>query len=197
MPILSDLEVRHTWAQAVKVILEALEPLGSQYCGALEKGLNNGWCDRYPNQGKQSGAFSSGTYDGEPYILMNYQPDVLDHVFTLAHEAGHSMHSYFSAKHQPLSILQLHDLRRRSGQHVQRAASQPALASSRPQRRRARVLINHDIDAIRGTIFRQTMFAEFEKIRMRLVESGEPLTVERVQVDLSRIARTAISAPTS
>ena len=64
-------------------------------------GLAGRWCDRYPNQGKQSGAFSCGTYDGEPYILMNYQPDVLDHVFTLAHEAGHSMHSYYSAKHQP------------------------------------------------------------------------------------------------
>ena len=67
----------------------------------LETGLTGRWCDRYPNQGKQSGAFSSGSYDGEPYILMNYQPDVLDHVFTLAHEAGHSMHSYYSAKHQP------------------------------------------------------------------------------------------------
>ena len=66
-----------------------------------KRGLNGGWCDRYPNQGKQSGAFSAGSFDGDPYILMNYQPDVLDHVFTLAHEAGHSMHSYYSAKHQP------------------------------------------------------------------------------------------------
>ena len=63
--------------------------------------MTNGWCDRYPNQGKQSGAFIAASFDGEPYILMNYQPDVLDHVFTLAHEAGHSMHSYYSAKHQP------------------------------------------------------------------------------------------------
>ena len=101
VPILSELETQHTWDQAVKVVVTSLEPLGSDYCGVLERGLNNGWCDRYPNQGKQSGAFSSGTFDGEPYILMNYQPEVLDHVFTLAHEAGHSMHSYYSAKHQP------------------------------------------------------------------------------------------------
>ena len=67
----------------------------------LPRGLHSRWCDRYENRGKQSGAFSAGSYDGNPYILMNYQPDVLDHVFTLAHEAGHSMHSYFSAKNQP------------------------------------------------------------------------------------------------
>jgi oligoendopeptidase F len=78
-----------------------LEPLGGDYCGALENGLAGRWCDRYENRGKQSGAFSSGSFDADPYILMNYQPDVLDHVFTLAHEAGHSMHSYLSAKNQP------------------------------------------------------------------------------------------------
>src|SRR5690606_7667532 len=101
VPILSNLETRHTWNQAVKVIVKALEPLGSDYCGVLEQGLLNGWCDRYPNQGKQSGAFSSGAYGCDPYILMNYQPEVLDHVFTLAHEAGHSMHTFYSCQHQP------------------------------------------------------------------------------------------------
>src|SRR5262249_44867128 len=101
VPILSELKTKYTWQQAVKLVLEAIEPLGSEYCGALERGLNGRWSDRYPNQGKQSGAFSSGSYDGDPYILMNYQSDVLDHVFTLAHEAGHSMHSYYSAKNQP------------------------------------------------------------------------------------------------
>ena len=101
MPILSELKTKHTWAQAVKLVLSAIEPLGSDYCGVLESGLNDGWCDRYPNQGKQSGAFSCGSFDGDPYILMNYQPDVLDHVFTLAHEAGHSMHTQLSHAHQP------------------------------------------------------------------------------------------------
>ncbi len=96
VPILSELKGRHTWQQAVRLVLAAIEPLGSEYCGALERGLNGRWSDRYPNQGKQSGAFSCGSFDGDPYILMNYQPEVLDHVFTLAHEAGHSMHSYFS-----------------------------------------------------------------------------------------------------
>ncbi|HEX3997577.1 MAG TPA: oligoendopeptidase F [Pirellulales bacterium] len=179
VPILSDLEVRHNWNQAVKVVVDALEPLGSEYCGALEKGLNNGWCDRYPNQGKQSGAFSSGSYDGEPYILMNYQPDVLDHVFTLAHEAGHSMHSYLSAKQQPYQYYNYTIF------VAEVASTFNEQLLSRHLRDRAKsdderaVLINHDIDAIRGTIFRQTMFAEFEKITHATVEAGEPLTVER------------------
>ena len=102
VPILADLRKRHNWNQAVALVLEALQPLGSDYCGQLDKGLTAArWCDRYENRGKQSGAFSNGSYLGEPYILMNYQPDVLDHVFTLAHEAGHSMHSRLSAKNQP------------------------------------------------------------------------------------------------
>ena len=101
VPILSEIETRHTWNQAVKVCIEALAPLGSDYCGVLEAGLMGRWCDRYPNQGKQSGAFSYGSFDGDPYIMMNYKPEVLNDVFTLAHEAGHSMHSYYSSKHQP------------------------------------------------------------------------------------------------
>ena len=81
-----------------------LKPLGNDYCNVLLDGLSSErWCDRYPNQGKQSGAFSCGSFDGNPYILMNYKPEVLDDVFTLAHEAGHSMHSYYSAKHQPFT----------------------------------------------------------------------------------------------
>jgi len=179
VPILSEMEVRHTWAQAVKVILEALEPLGSEYCGALNKGMNNGWCDRYPNQGKQSGAFSSGTYDGEPYILMNYQPDVLDHVFTLAHEAGHSMHTYFSAKHQPYQYYNYTIfVAEVASTFNEQLLSRHLRARARSDEERA-ALINHDIDAIRGTIFRQTMFAEFEKQTHAAVEAGEPLTVER------------------
>src|SRR5206468_844211 len=101
VPILSELETRHNWPDAVEVVIEALRPLGDEYTSTLSAGLGGRWCDRYPNRGKHSGAFSSGSYDGDPYILMNYQPRVLDHVFTLAHEAGHSMHSFYSARNQP------------------------------------------------------------------------------------------------
>jgi oligoendopeptidase F len=179
VPILNELETRHTWDQAVKVVVRSLEPLGSDYCGVLEGGINNGWCDRYPNQGKQSGAFSSGSFDGDPYIMMNYQPEVLDHVFTLAHEAGHSMHSYFSAKHQPYQYYNYTIfVAEVASTFNEQLLSRHLMEKARSREERA-YLVNRDIDAIRGTIIRQTMFAEFEKIAHATVESGEPLTVEK------------------
>ena len=179
VPILSELESRHTWPQATKVILSALEPLGREYCGVLEKGLNGRWCDRYPNQGKQSGAFSSGSFDGDPYILMNYQPEVLDHVFTLAHEAGHSMHSYYSAKHQPFQYYNYTIfVAEVASTFNEQLLSRKLMSQANSDKQRA-YLVNREIDAIRGTILRQTMFAEFERITHALAEAGEPLTVER------------------
>jgi oligoendopeptidase F len=153
--------------------------LGSEYCEALERGLNGRWCDRYPNRGKQSGAFSCGSYDGDPYILMNYQPTVLDHVFTLAHEAGHSMHSYYSARSQPFDYYEYTIfVAEVASTFNEQLLSRHLLAKADSAEQRA-FLINHDIDGIRGTIIRQTMFAEFERITHELVEAGEPLTVER------------------
>jgi oligoendopeptidase F len=179
VPILSELETKHTWDQAVKLVLSALEPLGSEYCGALEAGLKGRWCDRYENKGKQSGAFSAGSFDGDPYILMNYQPTVLDHVFTLAHEAGHSMHSYYSAKEQPYQyynyVIFVAEV---ASTFNEQLLSRHLLAKARDERRRA-YLVNRQIDAMRATIYRQTMFAEFEKITHALAENNEPLTVDR------------------
>ncbi len=181
VPILSELERRHTWQQAVDVVIQSLTPLGTEYGRALERGLNDGWCDRYENQGKQSGAFSCGSYDGQPYILMNYQEEVLNHVFTLAHEAGHSMHSYFSAKSQP---FQYYDytifVAEVASTFNEQLLLRHLLAQAADRRERA-YLVNKAIDDIRGTIFRQTMFAEFEKITHELVEAGEPLTVARLR----------------
>jgi oligoendopeptidase F len=179
IPILTDLQVRRTWQQAVNVTLESLEPLGRDYCGVLEKGLNGRWCDRYENQGKQSGAFSSGAYRSDPYILMNYQPAVLDHVFTLTHEAGHSMHSYYSGQHQPYQYYQYTIfVAEVASTFNEQLLSKYLMDRARNDRERA-FYINREIDAIRGTIIRQTMFAEFEKITHALAEEGEPLTVER------------------
>jgi oligoendopeptidase F len=179
VPILSKLQARHTWNQAVDLVIAALEPLGSDYGGTLERGLRGRWCDRYENQGKQSGAFSAGSYDGDPYILMNYQADLLDHVFTLAHEAGHSMHSYYSVKHQP---YQYYDyaifVAEVASTFNEELLSRHLLTRARDKRRRA-YLVNRQIDAMRATIFRQTMFAEFEKITHELAESDEPVTLDR------------------
>jgi oligoendopeptidase F len=181
VPILSDLQTRHPWNQAVKLVLASLEPLGSEYCAALEQGLSGGWCDRYPNQGKQSGAFSCGSFDGSPYILMNYQPDVLDHVFTLAHEAGHSMHTYFSARHQPFQYYNYTIfVAEVASTFNEQLLARHMMVRAKSDKQRA-FLINRQIDAIRGTIIRQTMFAEFERTTHALVEAGEVLTVDRIK----------------
>ncbi len=179
VPILSDLDQKRTSQQGVNAVIESLAPLGNEYTSVLERGLTaDRWCDRYPNQGKQSGAFSCGTFDAAPYIMMNYQPTVLDHVFTLAHEAGHSMHSHYSAKSQPFQyynyVIFVAEV---ASTFNEQLLSRHLMAQAGTSDERA-YLINRDIDAIRGTIIRQTMFAEFEKIIHALAEAGEPLTIE-------------------
>ncbi len=188
VPILSDLDQKRTWKQAVKAVMQSLEPLGDEYCRVLQAGLTDDrWCDRYPNRGKQSGAFSCGTFDGAPYIMMNYQPTVLDHVFTLAHEAGHSMHSYYSAKSQP---FQYYDyvifVAEVASTFNEQLLSRHLMQQAKTDEERA-YLINRDIDAIRGTIIRQTMFAEFEKIIHALAESGEPLTIDCFKSEYNKL----------
>jgi oligoendopeptidase F len=180
-PIVSELRMKHTWAQATKTVVRALEPLGSEYCGALERGLEGRWCDRYENKGKRSGAFSAGSFQGDPYILMNYQPDVLNHVFTLAHEAGHSMHSYYSARHQPFRYYNYTIfVAEVASTFNEELLSEHLLERARDDKERA-YLLNREIDDIRATLVRQTMFAEFEKIIHDLVEAGEGLTLDRLR----------------
>jgi oligoendopeptidase F len=181
VPLVADLDKRHTWDEAVSLIIEALQPLGDEYCNRLHQGLHGRWCDRYPNAGKQSGAFSSGTFDSDPYILMNFEEEVIEHVFTLAHEAGHSMHTRYSADNQPYQY---------SGYTIfvaevastfnEQLLSRLLLKRASTDRERAAILVR-EIDAIRGTIVRQTMFAEFEKLAHASVEAGEPLTLERIR----------------
>jgi oligoendopeptidase F len=181
VPILSEMNTDYPWDEAVEMVLEAVGPLGEEYQLALRSGFQNRWCDRYENKGKQSGAFSCSAFDGHPYILMNYQSDVLNHVFTLAHEAGHAMHSYFSARSQP---YQYYDyvifVAEVASTFNEQLLSHYLLERAKDDRQRA-YLINREIDDIRGTILRQTMFAEFEMITHELAESNEPLTSERVQ----------------
>jgi oligoendopeptidase F len=179
VPILAELQTRQTWDEAVEMVLAALAPLGSSYGAVLEKGLRGRWCDRYENQGKQSGAFSSGSYEADPYILMNYQADVLDHVFTLAHEAGHSMHTWLSAHERPFQyyhyVIFVAEV---ASTFNEQLLGKHLLDQARDDRQRA-YLINRLLDDIRGTIFRQTMFAEFEKIIHQLAEQNEPLTLDK------------------
>ncbi len=177
VPILSDIEVEHSWDEAVDVISQAMAPLGEEYCDVLRNGLAGRWCDRYPNKGKQSGAFSAGSYDGDPYILMNYKPKVLNDVFTLAHEAGHSMHSWYSVNNQPYEYYNYTIfVAEVASTFNEQLLTRHLLANTDDDRFKA-YLINNEIDSIRATIIRQTMFAEFEKLTHEMAEAGEPLTV--------------------
>ncbi len=187
VPILSDIEVKHQWDEAVDVVCESLSPLGDEYCSVLREGLSGRWCDRYPNQGKQSGAFSYGTYDGTPYIMMNYKPSVLNDVFTLTHEAGHSMHSYMSIQNQPYEYYNYTIfVAEVASTFNEQLLTRHMLDNAKDDRLKA-YLINNEIDSIRGTIIRQTMFAEFEKITHAMAEAGEPLTVDALKTTYGKL----------
>ena len=181
VPLVPELEQRHTWDEAIQEITTSLQPLGEEYCDQLEAGLRGRWCDRYPNVGKQSGAFSSGTYDSDPYILMNFQEDVIEHVFTLAHEAGHSMHTRLSADAQPFQYAGYTIfVAEVASTFNEQLLTRHLLSKAHSPKQRA-AIISREIDAIRGTIIRQTMFAEFERMSHASVESGEPLTLEKIR----------------
>lgn len=145
----------------------------------MRKGLLEGrWVDRYENQGKRSGAFSYGAYGTPPYIMMNYKEDVLDSMFTLAHEAGHSMHTHYSAKNQPYhyshyTIFVAEVASTFNEQLLGKHLFEQATTKIEKAR-----LINKEIEEIRGTIIRQTMFAEFEQIIHAIAEEGQPLTLD-------------------
>jgi oligoendopeptidase F len=178
VPLLGDIQWQHSYDQAVDAVIAGLAPLGEEYGHELSRGLRHGWVDRYENKGKASGAFSYGSYTGEPYILMNFKSDVLDDVFTLAHEAGHSMHSYFSARsnaymHWHYTTFEAEVASTFNEQLMQRYFIGRA---DSPEARA--YLVNKEVDAIIGSLFRQTMFAEFEAKTHALVESGTPLTVD-------------------
>jgi len=180
-PIVAKTRTRHTWDEAVEVIMAALAPLGTEYCETLGAGLRGRWCDRYENRGKQSGAFSNGSYDGQPYILVNFQEDVLDSVFTLAHEGGHSMHSYFSCQNQPYAYYDYTlFVAEVASTFNETLLGRYLLDKARDKHERA-LILNQQIDTIRGTVFRQTMFADFEKLAHASAESGEPLTLDRAK----------------
>ncbi|MBX7258649.1 MAG: oligoendopeptidase F [Candidatus Hydrogenedentes bacterium] len=187
VPIVQTKRVNIPYGNAVSTILESLEPLGGEYCKALEKGLKGRWVDRYENKGKRSGAFSSGAYVGPPYILMNYRNDVMDSMFTLAHEAGHSMHTYFSARNQPYQYYNYTIFVAEVASTFNEQLLGKYLFERAKDKRTRAFLINKEIDEIRGTIIRQTMFAEYEKVIHAIAESGEPLTLERLRAEYGKL----------
>lgn len=180
VPIVREKERVTPWDKAVDLVVQSLAPLGDEYQTALEKGLKRErWADRYENQGKRSGAFSSGGYAGPPYMLMNYRDNVFDHVFTLAHEAGHSMHTYYSARHQPYHYYGYTIFVAEVASTFNEQLLNHSLIEQANDTKTRAFLINREIEEIRGTLVRQTMFAEFEKIIHDVAEGGQPLTLDR------------------
>jgi len=178
LPFSSGVKTRYSFDEAVDTVCNALSVLGDEYTGVIREGLTGGWVDKYENKGKRSGAFSAGSYTGYPYILMNYKEDVLRDLFTLAHEGGHSMHSHYSAKHNPFQHYQytIFEAEVASTFNEQLLADYLLQHAETPQMRA--YIIGKQLDDIVATIFRQTMFAEFEHTVHRLYEDGTPLTVE-------------------
>jgi oligoendopeptidase F len=177
--MVSEIETHVSWDEAVDKVTAALAPLGSEYVDTLAYGLREGrWCDRYENKGKRSGAFSYGTFTSPPYIMMNYKSDVFSDVFTLAHEAGHSMHTWYSRKaqvfqnyHYPIFLAEV------ASTFNEALLTDYLLKNTHDPQMRA-YLVNRQLDDLRGTLFRQTMFAEFERAIHAAEEAGEALTLE-------------------
>jgi len=179
VPIIEDVEFRMPYEEAVDVCVQAIAPLGEAYGRILKQGLTGGWVDRYENRGKRSGAYSSGCYDSPPYILLNYEENNINSLYTLMHEAGHSMHSYYSKKNQPYVT---HDytifVAEVASTFNENLLSRYLLESYKDNPRMRAYILNREIDNLRATLFRQTMFAEFEKITHKVVEANHPLTLD-------------------
>jgi oligoendopeptidase F len=178
VPLVPEIDSRVTFDEAIEQILAAFEPLGPEYTATLSEGLRGRWCDRYETKGKRSGAFSSGSFGAPPYILMNYKTDVFSDVYTLAHEAGHSMHTWFAQRSQsfqdynyPIFLAEV------ASTFNEELLTHYLLEKTDDKKMRA-YIINRQIDDIRGTLFRQTMFAEFEKIIHAIEERGGALTLD-------------------
>lgn len=179
VPLVGDVRFQMPYDEAVHTCVEAVAPLGDEYAEVLRQGLLGGWVDRYENRGKRSGAYSSGCYDSPPYILINYEENNINSLYTLIHEAGHSMHSHFARKHQPYvdhaySIF----VAEVASTFNEDLLSRHLLRKHRENPAMQAYILNREIDNIRATLFRQTMFAEFEKRVHLLAEENRPLTLE-------------------
>ncbi|GJL77183.1 MAG: peptidase [Nitrospinaceae bacterium] len=182
VPLVKDIHWQMSYGEATEKITEALKPLGNDYTDAVNKGLmHERWVDRYENKGKRSGAYSSGCYDSNPFILMNYHEDNINSLYTLAHEAGHSMHSYYSKKNQPYLYADYTIFVAEVASTFNEALVTRYLLAQEIDRDMKIYLLCREIDNFRGTLYRQTMFAEFEYLIYKEAESGQPLTGEALQ----------------
>lgn len=179
MPMVKLTQSRVTpYEEAVEIIRKALSPLGQEYTDVLCHGLLNGWVDRYENKGKRSGAFSSGAYTGYPYILLNYKEDLIRDIFTLAHEGGHSMHSYYSGKNNPFMHYDYTIFEAEVASTVNEELLFRYLWENPASKTEEAWLLSTRLGDIVATLFRQTMFAEYEMLTHQILEEGRPLTLD-------------------
>lgn len=177
VPMVPDFEYKISYAEAQEKILAAMGRLGSEYVDALRGGFNSRWIDVMESEGKKSGAYSWGTYGTPPYMLMNWH-DTMDSMFTLAHEAGHSMHSWFSRKNQPYPYSGYTLFLAEIASTCNEALLAHQLLSETDDPELRKYILNHQLESIRATLVRQTLFAEFEMIAHAKAEAGEALTAD-------------------
>lgn len=176
VPVVEGVEMKFTFDQAKEIALKALAPLGEDYLNLLREGFNNGWIDVYENQGKRSGAYSAGARV-HPYVLLNFK-GTLDDVFTLVHEMGHAIHSYLSNKTQPTAYQDYVIFVAEVASTCNEALLMEYLLSVTEDKKQRAYLINHFLEQFRGTLYRQTMFAEFELRVNEMTQRGEGTTAE-------------------
>lgn len=176
-PLVKDVNMKVTYEEAKEYTLKGLEPLGEEYKSVLEEGFNNRWVDVHENKGKRSGAYSSGSYGTNPYVLMNWQDNV-NNLFTLAHEFGHSVHSYYTRKTQPYPYGDYSIFVAEVASTTNEALLNEYLLENLEDEKQKQYVLNHYLEGFRATVFRQTMFAEFEHDIHVKAQNGEPLTPE-------------------
>ena len=187
MPMVEGCASHHTYEEAVSLISEAVRPLGDEYRNTLVKGLTEDrWVDRYENKGKRSGAFSAGGYIGNPYILTNYEEDVLDSVFTLIHEGGHSMHTWYSVRNNPYMCYNYSIFEAETASTFNESLLADYLMKNSDNDEKA-YIIGKRLDDIVATLFRQTMFAEFELIIHEKAERREPVTLDTLRNEYRKL----------
>ncbi|HEY4813129.1 MAG TPA: oligoendopeptidase F [Chthoniobacterales bacterium] len=178
VPLFPEVAKTVEFGEAIELVTASLEPLGDEYVATLRNGLKSRWVDRYETKGKRSGAFSSSSYQNPPFILMNYRADVLSDVFTLAHEAGHSMHSWFAQENQPFQEYGYPIFLAEVASTFNEELLTHYLLQRADDNQLRAFLIDRQIEDIRSVLFRQTMFAEFEKQIHAIEEAGGPLTLD-------------------
>jgi len=189
VPLISAMDIRMPYHEAEEIVIESVAPLGAEYQNLLRKGFKEGrWVDRFENKNKRSGAYSSGCYDSMPYILMNYK-ELLRDVFTLAHEAGHSMHSLHSNTYQPYHYSDYPIFLAEVASTFNEELLMRLMLERAKSKEERIFLINEKIEDIRGTLFRQTMFAEFELLIHTMAEKNLPLTPKLLKEEYRQLNR--------